>query len=148
KLLKLTDEQMGHAIAIVAITMGGLGIGTDSWAREYMGSNASFTGANAALAASRGFTVNEDMLENPAGFFATYGAGPKGIADVLTRDTKECDITKYLAIRLVPGAHPSHASGEAAANAARQGNVSADDVAKILVSGPGNNRTVDKTVPR
>ena len=34
KLLKLTDEQMAHALGIAAITMGGLATGTNSWARE------------------------------------------------------------------------------------------------------------------
>jgi 2-methylcitrate dehydratase PrpD len=33
KLLKLTDEQMAHTIGITATTMGGLAIGTNSWAR-------------------------------------------------------------------------------------------------------------------
>ena len=42
RLLKLTDEQMAHAIGITAVTMGGLSIGTNSWAREYMGGNAAF----------------------------------------------------------------------------------------------------------
>ncbi len=121
-------------------------IGTNSWAREYMGANASFTGVNAALAAGRGYTVNQDMLENVEGYFAAYGGGPKGAAEILTRDTKEWDITKYLAIKLVPGAHQFHASAEAAANAARQGNVSADDVAKILVSGP-QARSSQRLVP-
>ncbi len=147
KLLKLTDEQMAHAIGIAAVTMGGISIGTNSWAREYMGANASFTGVYAALAAGRGYTVNDDMLENAEGYFATYGGGPKGAAEVLTRDTKEWDITKYLAIKLVPCAHQFHASAEAAANAARQGNVSADDVAKILVSGP-QARSSQRLVPK
>ena len=34
RLLKLTDEQMAHAIGITAMTMGGLAIGTDSEARD------------------------------------------------------------------------------------------------------------------
>ncbi len=37
RLLKLTDEQTAHALGITAVTMGGLSIGTNSWAREYMG---------------------------------------------------------------------------------------------------------------
>ena len=147
KLLKLTDEQMAHAIGITATTMGGIAIGTNSWAREYMGANAAFTGVNSALAAARGYAVNEDMLENVEGYFATYGAGPKGAAEILTRDTKEWDITKYLAIKLVPGAHQFHASAEAAVNAARQGNVSAADVARILVSGP-QSRSSQRLVPK
>ena len=48
RLLKLTDEQMAHALGIVATTVGGLAIGTNSWAREYMGANAASTAVEAA----------------------------------------------------------------------------------------------------
>src|SRR5437867_8134341 len=74
RLLKLTDEQMVHAIGITAMTMGGLAIGTDSQARDYGGANAALCAVNAALAAGRGFTVNEDMLE-AKGFVKVFGAG-------------------------------------------------------------------------
>jgi 2-methylcitrate dehydratase PrpD len=135
RLLRLTDEQMAHAIGLTAITMGGLAIGTNSWAREYMGANAALTAVNAALAAGRGFTVNEDILEAPGGFVATFGGGPDAI-ERLTRDPgKEWDIVKYLAIKLWPGAHPFSGTVEAAINAARQSDVGPDDVLKILVSG-------------
>ena len=139
KLLKLTDEQMAHAIGITAITMGGLGIGTNSWAREYMGANAALCGVNAALAAGRGFTVNEDILEAPGGFVAVFG-GAKVDNTRLARDPgKDWDIVKYLAVKLWPGAHPFSGTLEAAVNAAKKANVPAQDVAKILVS--GQNRT-------
>jgi 2-methylcitrate dehydratase PrpD len=135
RLLRLTDEQMAHAIGLTAITMGGLGIGTNSWAREYMGANAALSAVNAALAAGRGFTVNEDMLEAPGGFVAVFGAGRESI-ERLTRDLgKEWDIVKYLAIKLWPGAHPFSGTVEAAINAARQSGVPPEEVAKILVSG-------------
>jgi len=52
KLLKLTDVQMAHAICMTAVTMGGLSIGTNSLAREYMGGNASFCAVNAARGVS------------------------------------------------------------------------------------------------
>ena len=42
-----------------------------------------------------------------------------------------------MAIKLVPGGHPSHALAEAAANAARAGNISPDDVETITLSRPG-----------
>jgi 2-methylcitrate dehydratase PrpD len=42
-----------------------------------------------------------------------------------------------MGIKLVPGGHPHHAIAEAAASAARAGNVSADDVETISVSRPG-----------
>lgn len=148
KLLKLTDEQMAHAIGITAVTMGGILIGTNSWAREYMGSNASFCGVNAALAAGRGFRVNDDMLGAPGGYFATFGADTKAVTDALTRDTKEWDIIKYLAIKLVPGEHQSHATAEAAVNAARQANVPVDDIAKIYIARPQRLTSVDTTPPK
>ena len=42
-----------------------------------------------------------------------------------------------MAIKLVPGGHPYHAIAEAAANAARKGNVAAAEVASITISRQG-----------
>jgi 2-methylcitrate dehydratase PrpD len=134
KLLKLTDEQLAHAVGITAITMGGLGIGTNSWAREYMGGNAALCGVNAALAAGRGYMVNDDILEAQGGFLTVYG-GAAPDSRILTREYgREWD-TRYLAIKLWPGAHPFSSLVEAAMTAARQANVPAGDVARILVHG-------------
>jgi len=139
KLLKLTDDQMAHALGIVATTVGGLATGTNSWAREYMGANAAACGVDAALAAGRGYTVNGDMLDGPGGFVDVFGGGA-GAAGRLTADLgKEWDIVRFLAIKLWPGAHPFSGTVEAAMNAARQSNVAPDQVARILVS--GQNRT-------
>jgi 2-methylcitrate dehydratase PrpD len=49
------------------------------------------------------------------------------------------DIVDFMAIKLWPGAHPFSGTVEAAVNAARQANVSPENVAKILVA--GQNRT-------
>jgi 2-methylcitrate dehydratase PrpD len=136
RLLNLSAEQMAHAINLTATTMGGLAIGTNSWAREYHAGNAALCAVNAALAAGHGYTVNEDMLEAPRGFLAVFSGG-KVDSERLTRDLgKHWDILTYLAIKLVPGAHQSHPLMEAAVNAARQAGVPAEDVARILVSGP------------
>src|SRR5207249_7910117 len=114
KLLKLTDEQMAHAIGLTATTMGGLGIGTNSWAREYQAGNAALCAVNAALAAGRGYTVNEDMLEAARGFLAVFSGGKADTAK-LTHDLgKEWDIVTHMAIKLVPGAHAFHPAVEAA----------------------------------
>ncbi len=136
KLLKLTDEQMAHAIGITAITQGGLSIGTNSWAREYMGANAAFCAVNAALAAGRDYTVNENILDPPGGFAGVYGGGN---VESLGHDLQEWDIVRYLAIKLWPGAHPFSSTVEAAVNVALQANVRPDEVSQILVS--GRNRT-------
>jgi len=136
KLLGLTPEQMAHAISITSVTMGGILIGTDSWAREYQAGNAALCAINAALAARRGFTVNDDLLEAKGGFIDTYGNPKVDLKNVTRPLGPEWDITKFLAIKLVPGAHAMHSSMEAALQAAKEGNVSPNDVARILVSGP------------
>src|SRR5438093_2013008 len=136
RLLRLTDEQMAHAIGLTATTMGGLAIGTNSWAREYHAGNAALCAVNAALAARRGYTVNEDMLEAPRGFLAVFSGG-KIDAEILPRGFgKEGDIVTHMAIKLRPGAPQFHPAVEAAVNASRQSGVPAEDVARILVSGP------------
>ena len=139
KLLKLTDEQMAHALGIAAITMGGLATGTNSWAREYMGANAAACAVDAALAAGRGYTVNEDMLDGAGGFVEVFGGGANAVERLTADLGKEWDIVQFLAIKLWPGAHPFSGTVEAAMNAARQANVPPDQVARILVA--GQNRT-------
>ncbi len=139
KLLKLPDEQMAHALGIVATTIGGLATGTNSWAREYMGANAAACGVDAALAAGRGYTVNEDMLGSSGGFVEVFGGGRDAVQRLTTDLGKNWNIVDFLAIKLWPGAHPFSGTLEAAVNAARQANVSPESVGKILVS--GRNRT-------
>lgn len=136
QLLELDDERVAHALGIVATTVGGLGVGTNSWAREYMGANAAFTGVQSALAAASGFTVNEDMIDGPGGFADVFGGGAAS-ADRLTADLGQSwNIEEYLAIKLWPGGHPLSGTLEAAVIAARDGNVAPNDVARILVAGP------------
>jgi len=139
KLLKLTDEQLAHTLGIVAITMGGIATGTNTWAREYMGANAAACGVDAALAASRGYTVNEDMLGSRGGFVDVFGGGARSVERLTANLGKDWNIVDFLAIKLWPGAHPFSGTVEAAMNAAREANVPPDGVATILVA--GQNRT-------
>ena len=135
RLLRLTDEQMAEAIGMTATTMGGLSIGTNSWAREYHAGNAALCAVNAALAAGRGYTVNPDMLEARRGFLALFGGNVDPLS--LTRPIgTEWQIGRYLAVKLVPGAHALQPAVEAAINAARQSGAAPEEIAKILVSGP------------
>jgi 2-methylcitrate dehydratase PrpD len=136
RLLGLDAAHMAQAIALSATSMGGLAAAANtSVAREYHAGLAAMLGTHAALAAQKGYVAEESILETRQGFFEVYG-GTDG-ADV-TRDlAKEWDIITDMAIKLVPGGHPSHALAEAAANAARAGNVSPDDVETITLSRPG-----------
>lgn len=136
KLLGLTDEQMANAIGLTATTMGGLSIGTNSWAREYHAGNAALCAVNSALAAGHGYTVNADMLEATGGFLAVFSGG-KPEATSLTREIgNDFQIARYLAVKLIPGAHALDPAVEAAVNVARESQVRPDDVARIMVAGP------------
>jgi 2-methylcitrate dehydratase PrpD len=93
-------------------------------------------GINAAQAAGRGFIAEENILETRLGFFEVYGNKPD--VSQVTRDFgQRWSILTDMGIKLVPGGHPHHAVAEAAANAAREGNVKPDEVETITISRPG-----------
>jgi 2-methylcitrate dehydratase PrpD len=76
----------------------------------------------------------ERILEMHQGFCAVYG-GTDGAS--VTRGLGDSwDIITDMAIKLVPGGHPHHALAEAAANAARAGQIAPDDVETITLSRP------------
>ena len=136
RLLELDAAHMAQAIALSATSMGGLAAAANtSVAREYHAGLAAMLGVRAALAAQKGYIAEESILETRQGFFEVYGdADGVGVTHDLG---KEWDIITDMAIKLVPGGHPSHALAEAAANAARAGNISPDDVDPIPLSRPG-----------
>jgi 2-methylcitrate dehydratase PrpD len=136
RLLELTVEQTAHAISLTASSVGGILIGTDSWDREYMAGNAALTAVHAVLAAQRGFTVNADLLEAKGGFLDTFGNNKVDLAAVTRPLGPPWDIERYLAIKLVPGAHALHSSLEAAIQASKQADVPAGEIARIIHSGP------------
>ena len=136
RLLQLDAARMAQAIALSATSIGGLRVAADtSVAREYHAGLAAMLGIQAALAAQRGYLAEERILETERGFCAVYGdtdgsSVTRGLGDAW-------DIITDMAIKLVPGGHPSHSLAEAAANAARAGQIAPDDVETITLSRPG-----------
>jgi 2-methylcitrate dehydratase PrpD len=136
RLLGLTAEQMANALSLTATSMGGILIGTDSWAREYMAGNAALAAVQSALAAQRGFTANPDLLEARGGWLDTFGNNAVDV-DAAARPLRApWDIERFLAIKLVPGAHALHPSLEAAIEASKHANVPSTEIARIVHSGP------------
>jgi 2-methylcitrate dehydratase PrpD len=140
RLLQLDPARMAQAVALSATSIGGLmAAANTSTAREYHAGLAAMLGVQAALAAHRGYRVEESILETRRGFFEVYGdvdgavAGPSVIRDL----GESWDIITDMAIKLVPGGHPYHALAEAATNAAREGQIAPSDVESITVSRPG-----------
>ncbi|CAM4087130.1 MmgE/PrpD family protein [Bordetella tumulicola] len=133
-LLRLDALRLAHAIALSATSIGGMAIAADtSCAREYHAGLAASTGIRAALAAQRGFEGELGVLEQPRGFLDALGGQSR---DDIVRDWGgSWDIVTDMAIKLMPGAHPFHATAEAAADAARvEGRIKPDDIARIVVS--------------
>jgi 2-methylcitrate dehydratase PrpD len=140
RLLRLDAARMAQAIALSATSIGGLAVAANtSVAREYHAGLAAMLGVNAALAAQRGYTCEESVLEARRGFFEAFGGVDSATgAAIATRGFGESwDICTDMAIKLVPGGHPYHAFAEAAANAARDGNVVAAEVESITIARPG-----------
>ncbi|MGD9615370.1 MAG: MmgE/PrpD family protein [Alphaproteobacteria bacterium] len=140
RLLRLDTEQTTHAIGLAATSAGGLAKAADtSVAREYNCGNATLLGIQAAQAAGRGYTSEERILDMRQGYFEAFGgADGEAAARLATRDLgASWDIVTDMAVKLVPGGHPYHALAEAAANAAREGNIAAEEVESITVSRPG-----------
>jgi len=133
RLLGLDSGRMAHAIALAATSIGGMAVAADtSCAREYHAGNAAMAGMQAALAAERGFQADIGILETPRGFLsAMNGQAIEYITQGLGEDW---DIVTDMAIKLMPGAHPFHATAEAAADAARVGKVDPEDIERVTIS--------------
>lgn len=136
-LLKLNAAQMTQAIALSCTSMGGLhAAAKTSIAREYHAGLAAMLGMNAAQAAAKGFFCEEDIFETDKGFLQVYGNNPD-VAQMTADFGKRWSILTDMGIKLVPGGHANHAIAEAAANAAREGDVKPAEVEAIIISRPG-----------
>ena len=138
RLYGLDARQTAHAIALTATSIGGLSqAAATSVAREYHCSSATMLGIEAAEAAHRGYTGELAILEMDRGFCQLFG-GPEAEAGSITRDLgREWDIATDMAFKLVPGGHPFHAFAEAAASAARDGDIAPEEIAAIIIARPG-----------
>src|SRR3954469_7243657 len=117
-------------------------------AREYMAGNAALTAVQSALAAQRGFSANPDLLEAKGGWLDTFGNNTVDL-DAIARPLRApWDIERFLAIKLMPGAHALHSSLEAAIQASTQAHVAVGEIARIIHSGPPKTSiTYDPKVP-
>ena len=133
RLLGLDADRMTHAIALSATAIGGMAIAADtSCAREYHAGLSASTGVQAALAARAGFRGEPGVLELPRGFLSAMGA--QAVDEIAQGWGESWDIVTDMAIKLMPGAHPFHATAEAAADAARAGRVRPQDIERIVIS--------------
>jgi 2-methylcitrate dehydratase PrpD len=133
RLMGLTTLQMAHAIALAATSIGGMAISADtSCAREYHAGASAAASLQAAWAAQAGFEGELSVLDHPRGFLTAMGGEAM---DDITRDLGgSWDIVTNMAIKLMPGAHPFHATAEAASEAAKLGRIDPSEVDDIVIS--------------
>jgi 2-methylcitrate dehydratase PrpD len=134
-VLGLTEEQMVHAMTLATSDAGGMAIGADhaSDHRPYHAHQSAFEGTRLARLAQLGVTGRPDVMETPRGYFSAFGG--QDLADV-TKDLGErWNFVDYMAIKLIPGAHPFHVFAEAATAAVLENDIDVDAVARIIISG-------------
>jgi len=132
-LLDLSADQMAHAIALAATSIGGMAISADtSCAREYHAAMSAMLSVMAAQAAAKGFRAETRVLEADRGFLSAMNG--TCIEDISKDLGQSWDICTDMAIKLMPGAHPFHAIAEAAANVAEEADVTVDQIDKVIIS--------------
>jgi 2-methylcitrate dehydratase PrpD len=134
-VLGLSEQQMVHAMTLATSDAGGMAIGADhaSDHRPYHAHQSAFEGTRLARLAQLGVTGRPDVMEAPRGYLSAFGG--QEIADV-TKDLGErWNFVDYMAIKLIPGAHPFHVFAEAATAAVLEHDIDLDAVAKIVISG-------------
>ena len=134
-VLGLSEQQMAHAMTLATSDAGGMAIGADhaSDHRPYHAHQSALEGTRLARLAQLGVTGRPDVMEAPRGYFSAFGG--QELADV-TKDLGErWNFVDYMAIKLIPGAHPFHVFAEAATAAVIEHDIDLDAVARIIISG-------------
>jgi 2-methylcitrate dehydratase PrpD len=131
----LTEAQMTHAMTLATSDAGGMAIGADhaSDHRPYHAHQSAFEGTRLARLAQLGVTGRPDVMEAPRGYFSAFGG--QEIADVTNDLGERWNFVDYMAIKLIPGAHPFHVFAEAATAAVLENGIDVADVARVIISG-------------
>lgn len=134
-VLGLTEQQLAHAMALATSDAGGMAIGADhaSDHRPYHAHQSAFEGTRLARLAQLGVTGRPDVMEAPRGYFSAFGG--QDVSDVTKDLGQRWNFVDYMAIKLIPGAHPFHVFAEAATAAVVENDVALDAVASIIISG-------------
>ena len=144
RMLRLDAAQMAQAIALSATSIGGLATAADTRvAREYHAGLAAHARCQRSAGGAAWLPVPKSACwrRRKGSSKPLVVSTARPAAAIATRDLgASWDIGTDMAIKLVPGGHPYHAIAEAAANAAREGNVTESEVESITIMRPGLTR--------
>ncbi len=135
-VLGLTEDQMAHAMTLATSDAGGMAIGADhaSDHRPYHAHQSAFEGTRLARLAQLGVRGRPDVMEAARGYFSAFGG--QETFDVTKGLGERWNFVDYMAIKLIPGAHPFHVFAEAATAAALESRIGdLDAVARVIISG-------------
>lgn len=134
-VLGLTEKQMTHAMSLATSDAGGMAIGADhaSDHRPYHAHQSAFEGTRLARLAQLGVTGRPDVMEAPRGYFSAFGG--QQIADVTSDLGERWNLIDFMALKLIPGAHPFHVFAEAATAVLLDNDIDIDAVTRVIISG-------------
>ena len=134
-VLGLTEVQMAQAMALATSDAGGMAIGADhaSDHRPYHAHQSAFEGTRLARLAQLGVSGRPDVMEAPRGYLSAFGG--QEISDVTKNLGERWNFVDYMALKLIPGAHPFHVFAEAATAAMLDNDLDPDAVARVIISG-------------
>jgi 2-methylcitrate dehydratase PrpD len=134
KVLKLTFEEMEHAIGVAASTAGGLTSNFGTMTKPLHAGQASRNGVVAALLAKKGFTSSKNILEKHRGFGQVFGRGldEKYVKENLGKPWEILDPGVH--IKPYPSCAITHAAIEITLKLAREHNITPEQVDLIEVT--------------
>ena len=116
-MMKLTPEQLTHALGIATSRCGGLSANTGSMVKCTHCGNAAAAGVEAAGLAARGFTANPEIFGAPRGYVDTFfGAHFDYDALMQYGEPYRC-VDPGMAIKFYPSKYPTHFAIAAALDA-------------------------------
>jgi 2-methylcitrate dehydratase PrpD len=133
KMLKLTVEEMEHAIGVAASAAGGLTSNFGTMTKPFHAGQASRNGVVAALLAKKGFTSSKNILEKHRGFGQVFGRGldEKYVKENLGKPWEILD--PGIHIKPYPSCAITHAAIEITLKLARERNITPEQVDLVEV---------------
>ncbi|MPZ43158.1 MAG: MmgE/PrpD family protein [Betaproteobacteria bacterium] len=135
RLLRLTEDQVLHALALAASMASGVKANFGSMAKPLQVGHASRNGVLCAQLAAAGFTANPLALEGKQGFFEVYNGAGHYRAEAVSNFGDELEIMRSgLKFKKYPSCGSTHAPIDAALDLIRGEPLRAADVDTITIA--------------
>jgi 2-methylcitrate dehydratase PrpD len=135
RLMRLTPEQVLHALALAASMASGIKANFGSMVKPLQVGHASHKGVLSAQLAAAGLTANPAALEGKQGFFDVYNGAGNYRAEAVSNSSDELEIMRSgLKFKKYPSCGSTHAPIDAALDLVRERPLRAADVESITIA--------------